>query len=96
MKILILGGGMSGLFCGLNLSKDHDVTILESDSILGGLASSFKLSKKDYLINNAQGILSNTVSANERLIPQTYHHFLPSEKLILKYLQDFEIGRAHV
>lgn len=46
MKIIILGGGLTGLAAANELSKDFDVTIFEKESFLGGLASSFEYKEK--------------------------------------------------
>jgi protoporphyrinogen oxidase len=43
MKIIILGGGLSGLTCGLTFIKaGHEVVILEKEDELGGLARSYR------------------------------------------------------
>src|SRR4030067_2353091 len=43
MRIIILGGGLSGLTCGLALIKaGHEVVILEKEDELGGLARSYR------------------------------------------------------
>ncbi|MFA6017051.1 MAG: FAD-dependent oxidoreductase [Patescibacteria group bacterium] len=43
MKIAILGGGITGLTAAYYLAKDcHQVTVIEREKILGGLASGFK------------------------------------------------------
>lgn len=41
-RIIIVGGGLSGLAAADHLADDFDVTILEKESYLGGLASSFE------------------------------------------------------
>lgn len=41
MKIVILGGGLTGLTAAEELSRDNDVLVLEKQDFLGGLASSF-------------------------------------------------------
>lgn len=43
MKIVILGAGLSGMIAGRELSKNHEVTILEKAECTGGLASSFEI-----------------------------------------------------
>lgn len=45
-KVIILGGGLSGLAAGSELAKDFDVTIIEKNKFLGGLAASFKQGNK--------------------------------------------------
>lgn len=43
MKIAILGGGITGLTAAYYLAKDnHQVTIMEKEKVLGGLAAGFK------------------------------------------------------
>ena len=43
MKIAILGGGITGLTSAYYLAKKgHQVTVIEKEKILGGLASGFK------------------------------------------------------
>lgn len=53
MKVLVLGGGMSGL-CAATSLVDHgfEVTVVESSGILGGRASSWK-DKEGHTIDNA-------------------------------------------
>jgi protoporphyrinogen oxidase len=46
MKIVILGGGLTGLASADDLRKDFDVTIFEKEGFLGGLASSFEYKGK--------------------------------------------------
>lgn len=45
-KIVILGGGLAGLAAALKLTKKFEVTILEKNKSLGGLASSFQYKRK--------------------------------------------------
>jgi protoporphyrinogen oxidase len=43
-KIAIIGGGLGGLVCGYQLSKQgNEVTILEKENFLGGLAGGFEI-----------------------------------------------------
>lgn len=42
MKVAILGGGFTGLTAAYYLKDNFDVTIIEKESILGGMASGFK------------------------------------------------------
>lgn len=75
MKIVILGAGLAGLSAGRVLSKnDMDVTILEKDAVVGGLAKSFThngytcdlgghrfFTKNDELVNVLNEILGNNL-----------------------------------
>jgi protoporphyrinogen oxidase len=46
-KVVIIGAGISGLTCGFHLAEaGYKVTILEKESVLGGLASSFVINDK--------------------------------------------------
>ena len=36
MKIAILGAGISGLVCGYLLRRNHEITIFEANSYIGG------------------------------------------------------------
>lgn len=45
-RIVIIGGGLSGLACGLRLSEHTNVAILESGEQAGGLAASIKVGYK--------------------------------------------------
>ncbi|MBI4229179.1 MAG: FAD-dependent oxidoreductase [Deltaproteobacteria bacterium] len=44
MKFIILGAGLSGLTCGATLKRyGHDVSIVEKESVVGGLARSYRV-----------------------------------------------------
>lgn len=47
-KIVIIGGGLSGLAAAYRLAKDHEVTVVEQDNTLGGMAQSYRVD--DYYI----------------------------------------------
>jgi len=61
MKIAILGGGLTGLTAAYYLAKEnHDVTIFEKESFLGGIASGFKMDDWSwYLDKTYRHIFSN-------------------------------------
>ena len=48
MKIVIIGGGLAGLAAAYKLCNSHNVVIVEKDSYLGGMASSYQID--DYYI----------------------------------------------
>jgi len=43
MKIVVVGGGVSGLYAACHLAHDHDVTLVEADYRLGGHADSHRV-----------------------------------------------------
>lgn len=45
-RVIILGGGLTGLAAGYKLSREHEVTVLEKNKVLGGLAASFEINGK--------------------------------------------------
>ncbi len=58
MKILIIGGGLSGLSSAINLvEKGHNITLLEGTPKLGGKAYSFYNDKLNLEIDNGQHLL---------------------------------------
>lgn len=62
-KIIILGGGLTGLSAADKLlSNDYEVTIIEKESFLGGLASSFKIEGEEIPKFNHHIIKSNTTT----------------------------------
>lgn len=48
MKIIILGAGVTGLSIGRLLNQDHEVTILEQDSRIGGIAKTRQINGITY------------------------------------------------
>ena len=53
MKVAILGGGITGLTAAYCLAKkNHQVTILEKEKILGGLAAGFKSANWDWYLEH--------------------------------------------
>ncbi|MDD2822493.1 MAG: FAD-dependent oxidoreductase [Candidatus Daviesbacteria bacterium] len=77
MKIAILGAGFTGLTAALKLAQDgHEVTIFEKESIVGGLASGFKIKgwnwylDKTYhhLFTNDSSAISLASTVNQKLI----------------------------
>ncbi|KKP59701.1 MAG: hypothetical protein UR54_C0025G0008 [Candidatus Roizmanbacteria bacterium GW2011_GWA2_34_18] len=54
MKIVILGGGITGLTAAHYLAKkNHQITIFEKEKILGGLAAGFKTNNWDWYLERA-------------------------------------------
>ena len=76
MKVIILGGGLSGLAAGYRLSKaGNEVTILEKEDYLGGLASSYAISwgGKNYWLT------------------KTYHHILHGDETTINTIKELNL-----
>lgn len=77
MKVLILGGGLAGLAAGYKLcKKGNDITILEKESFLGGLASSYKI----------------PWNGKEYLVTKTYHHILHGDDTTTNLIKKLGLG----
>ena len=57
MRVIIVGGGVSGLYAAWHLSARHEVTLLEADSRLGGHADTHKVSGADGELNIDSGFI---------------------------------------
>lgn len=74
MKICIIGGGLTGLSAAFKLSKKgHEVTILEKENFLGGLASSFEIEW----------------NGKKYSIASCYHHILEGDETTIKIINEF-------
>ncbi|EKE15102.1 MAG: hypothetical protein ACD_12C00146G0002 [uncultured bacterium] len=63
MKIAILGGGITGLTAAYYLARDHhQVTIIEKEKVLGGLAAGFKGNDWNWYLERAYHHLFSTDS----------------------------------
>lgn len=77
MKILILGGGLAGLAAGYEFGKrGNEVTILEKENFLGGLASSYEIEW----------------NGKKFWIPKTYHHILSGDMTTMKFVEELGLG----
>lgn len=65
MRIAIIGSGISGMVCARLLSRDHDVTVFESDSRIGGHANTVTVE----LNGESLEIDSGFIVYNERNYP---------------------------
>jgi len=77
MKILILGGGLSGLAAAYKLSNSNEVLILEKEDYLGGQASSNEIfwDGKIYPIS------------------KTYHHILQGDNTTIQFIKEFNLSK---
>ena len=77
MKIAILGGGLSGLSAGYRLSKKgNEVTILEKENFIGGLASSYSI----------------PWDGKKYWITKTYHHILHGDDTVINLIKELGLG----
>lgn len=72
MKIVVLGGGLTGLVCAEKLSRGgkNKVVLIESESGFGGLASGFRQDNWDWSLD------------------RVYHHVFSSDSDILDYAKE--------
>jgi protoporphyrinogen oxidase len=73
MKIVIIGGGLTGLAAAYNLLPGNDVVVLEKDNFLGGMASSYSV---DW-------------DGSTYKISKTYHHILDGDNTTIEYIKKF-------
>lgn len=76
MKTIVIGGGLSGLSAAYRLSeKGYEVTVLEKENFLGGLASSYhlQLNRRKYWITKA------------------YHHILHGDDATVNIIKELEL-----
>ncbi|MEN8191665.1 MAG: hydroxysqualene dehydroxylase HpnE [Bacteroidota bacterium] len=98
-KILIIGGGLSGLSTALNLiDKDYSIEIIESSPKLGGRTYSFLNSETETIIDNGQHIMmgcySHTLDFIEKINSQ--NSFIFQNSLSINYVTgDNNIYRLH-
>jgi protoporphyrinogen oxidase len=70
-KIIIIGGGLAGLAAAYRLSDEHEVTVVEKDEVLGGMAQSYHIDE-----HNDSQIDDHT---DDYYIEKYYHHFFSSD-----------------
>ena len=60
--VVIIGGGIAGLYCGYKIDKKYDVCLFESNSVFGGriYTDNFTIDRKKYTLEAGAGrILSS-------------------------------------
>ena len=65
MKIVVVGGGVAGLYCAWHLSEKHEVVLLEADDRLGGHADTHRIMEN----GNERHIDSGFIVFNEQHYP---------------------------
>jgi len=73
MRVVVIGGGLSGLAAAYRLAGKHEVTLLEEKDYLGGMASSYSIEwdGKTYSVS------------------KTYHHILDGDKTTIDFIREF-------
>ena len=88
INIVIIGGGLAGLSAAYRLSDEHQVTVVEQDDVLGGMAQSYHIdAKTDGQIDEYTG--DNT---DNYYIEKYYHHFFSSDTELMGLID--ELGLA--
>jgi len=79
MKTIIIGGGLAGLSAAYRLAGRDEITILEKDTELGGMASS-------YAINNSNS------NMGAYYIEKYYHHIFASDRELISLIEELGLG----
>jgi protoporphyrinogen oxidase len=77
MKILIIGSGLAGLSAGYKLCKSHQITIIEKDAEIGGMAASY----------------CQNYSGKEYFIEKYYHHIFRSDSELLALIRELGLDK---
>jgi len=83
-KIIIIGGGLAGLAAAYRLSDEHQVTLVEKDDALGGMAQSYHIDE------HTDGHIDN--HTDDYYIEKYYHHFFSSDIELMGLID--ELGLA--
>ncbi len=77
MKTIIIGGGLAGLAAAYRLAGKDDVTIIEKENELGGMAASYSIPK------------SNSGTYH---IEKYYHHIFASDSELIALIEELGLG----
>lgn len=80
-KIAVIGGGVAGITASYYLSRQHEVTLYESDSRLGGHTNTVTVEDKDL---GQIGVDTGFIVCNDRTYP-LFHEFLSELKVPIRY-----------
>jgi protoporphyrinogen oxidase len=78
MKTIIIGGGLAGLAAAYKLAGMDEITIIEKDNELGGMASSYSIE-----IPGKNGVYH---------IEKYYHHIFASDKELISLIEELGLG----
>lgn len=77
MKTIIIGGGIAGLAAAYRLAGSDEITIIEKENELGGMASSYSIAK------------SNSSTYN---IEKYYHHIFAGDRELISLIEELGLG----
>ncbi|MDP2841575.1 MAG: NAD(P)/FAD-dependent oxidoreductase [Candidatus Methanoperedens sp.] len=79
MKTIIIGGGLAGLAAAYRLVDRDEITIIEIDNELGGMASSYSIE----IPGSKNGVYH---------IEKYYHHIFASDKELISLIEELGLG----
>ena len=79
MKTIIIGGGLAGLAAAYRLAGNDEITIIEKDNELGGMASSYNIE-----ITGSKNAYYN--------IEKYYHHIFASDIELISLIKELGLG----
>ena len=86
-KIVIIGGGLAGLAAAYRLSDEHQVTVVEKEDVLGGMAQSYHIGEHNYSQIDNQ--------TDDYYIEKYYHHFFSSDTELMGLIDELGLtGRV--
>ena len=75
-NIVIIGGGLAGLAAAYRLSDEHQVTVVEKDDALGGMAQSYHIDEH----------------TDDYYIEKYYHHFFSSDTELMALIAELGLA----
>ena len=79
MKTIIIGGGLAGLAAAYRLAGKDEITIIEKDNELGGMASSYSIE----IPGSKMGVYH---------IEKYYHHIFASDSELISLIEELGLG----
>ncbi len=79
MKTIIIGGGLAGLAAAYRLAGRDEITIIEKDNELGGMASSYSIE----IPGSKNGVYH---------IEKYYHHIFASDRELISLIEELGLG----
>ena len=79
MKTIIIGGGLAGLAAAYRLAGNDEITIIENENELGGMASSYSIE----IPGSKNGVYH---------IEKYYHHIFASDRELISLIEELGLG----